>query len=508
MTKTTALLNWNSYRYFPYEKELAQREVSALLKPVEVAVADDGLQVSGEFKSTQLKRLVYFGGYRVNGKIIPTLQNNLESSCTVTGSQKRQSTRYSVHGMHEYKGKFNPQVVRGVLNILGATPNSRIIDPFCGSGTSLVECAHVGMTAIGCDMNPLAVYITNTKLKALATPEETLRTLFLRLVDKFEKQEKKNYLPVMASDNERAEYLWNWFDKETLSNIEYLKLLAYTVTSEHSNIFLVLVSDLLRDYSLQEPTDLRIRRRYSPFPQQPFWEAFKRKALQFLDNLSTVQQVIGVRKGHSRAYLCDSRALDTAPKFPKPSTGYHAAITSPPYATALPYIDTQRLSLVWLGLISPKEIGYLEARLTGSREFIQEQKKLWGDSLANNSRRLPDNIYKYCLKLKKAVSSKDGFRRKSVPMLMYRYLSDMRDVFKSTLGVMQASAPFALIVGHNRTNLDGKDFDIDTPALLREVALECGWLHEDSIPLQTYQRYGSHMANAVQAETLLIVRKP
>jgi len=508
MPKTTALLNWNSYRYFPYEKELAQREVAALLKPVEVAVADDGLQVSGEFRATQLKRLVYFGGYRVNGKVIPTLQNNLESSCTVTGSQKRQSTRYSVHGMHEYKGKFNPQVVRGVLNILGATPNSRIIDPFCGSGTSLVECAHVGMTAIGCDMNPLAVYITNTKLKALATPEETLRTLFLRLVHKFEKQKKKNSLPVMASDNERAEYLWNWFDKETLSSIEYLKLLAYTVTSEYSNIFLVLVSDLLRDYSLQEPTDLRIRRRYSPFPQQPFWEAFKRKALQFLDNLATVQQVIGVRKGRSRAYLCDSRALDTAPKFPKPSTGYHAAITSPPYATALPYIDTQRLSLVWLGLILPKKIRDLEACLTGSREFIQEQKKLWGDSLANNSRRLPDNIYEYCLKLQKAVSSKDGFRRKSVPMLMYRYLSDMRDVFKSTLGVMQASAPFALIVGHNRTTLDGKDFDIDTPALLREVALECGWLHEDSIPLQTYQRYGSHMANAVQAETLLIVRKP
>lgn len=508
MPKATALLKWNSYRYFPYEKEMAQREVAALLKPVEVAVADDGLQVSGEFRATQLKRLVYFGEYSFNGKVKPTLQNDLESSCTVTGSQKRQSTRYSVHGMHEYKGKFNPQVVRGLLNILGATSNSKILDPFCGSGTSLVECAHVGMTAIGCDMNPLAVYITNAKLKALATPEETLRTLFLRLVDKFEKQEKKNSLRVIASDNERAEYLWNWFDKETLSNMEYLKFLVHTITSDRSNIFLVLVSDLLRDYSLQEPTDLRIRRRYSPFPQQPFWEAFKRKALQFLDNLAAVQQVIGAKKSHCRAYLCDSRALDTAPKFPRPSTGYHAAITSPPYATALPYIDTQRLSLVWLDLVSPKEIGDLEARLTGSREFMGEQKRLWGESLTNNSGDLPGGAYEYCLKLQRAVSSEDGFRRKAVPMLMHRYLSDMRDAFKSILEIMQTSAPFALIVGHNRTTLGGKSFDIDTPALLRDVAVECGWSHEDSIPLQTYQRYGSHMANAVQAETLLILKKP
>jgi len=505
MTKTATFLKWNSYRYFPYEKDLAQREVATLLKPIEVSVTEDGLQVSGEFRATQLKRLVYFWGYRVNGRIIPTLQYDLESSCTVTGSQKRQSTRYSVHGMHEYKGKFNPQVVRGILNTLGATPNSKIIDPFCGSGTTLVECAHVGMSAIGCDMNPLAVYITNAKMKALATPEEILRVLFLKLVDKFEKQEKKDFPPVIASDSERAEYLWNWFDKQTLSYIEHLKSLIRIVTSDYSNIFLVLASDLLRDYSLQEPSDLRIRRRYSPAPQQPFWDSFKHKTLQFLDNLATVQQVIGVKKTHNRACLCDSRVSG---KIPKPVTGYHAAITSPPYATALPYIDTQRLSLVWLELILPKEIGELDARLTGSREFLQEQRRLWGNSLANNTRELPDGIFKYCLKLQKAVSSEDGFRRKSVPSLMYRYFSDMHDVFKSTLEIMQPSAPFALIVGHNRTTLGGKSFDVDTPALLREIALDCGWKHEDSIPLQTYQRYGSHMANAVQAETLLIVRKP
>jgi len=409
--------------------------------------------------------------------------------------------------MHEYKGKFNPQVVRGVLNILGVNRDSRIIDPFCGSGTSLVECAHGGMTAVGCDMNPFAVYITNTKLKALATPEHILRALFLRLVEKFERQEKKISFPVMATDNKRAEYLWNWFDKENLSSIEYLKLLTQKVTPAYSDVFLVLASDLLRDYSLQEPTDLRIRRRFSPFPEQPFWDAFKRKSLQFLDNLAAVQRVNGIRKHRSRAYLFDSRLLDTSPKFPKPSKGYDAAITSPPYATALPYIDTQRLSLVWLGLISPNEIGDLEARLTGSREFIEEQKQFWTYSLRTNNRILPDSIYHYCLKLQKAVSSEDGFRRRSVPVLMYRYLSDMRDVFKSTFAVMRESALFALIIGHNRTTLDGKHFDIDTPVLLRDVALSCGWSHEDSIPLQTYQRYGSHMANAVQAETLLILRK-
>ena len=116
--QSTAFLQWNSYRYFPYEKEFAQREVSVLLDPDYISPETDGLRIVGKLNKMALQRLVYFGGYQVNGKVIPTLQSELEASCAVTGKQKRQSTRYSVHGMHEYKGKFNPQVVRGILNLL------------------------------------------------------------------------------------------------------------------------------------------------------------------------------------------------------------------------------------------------------------------------------------------------------------------------------------------------------------------------------------------------------
>lgn len=506
MSKTGVSLYWNSYRYFPYEKQLAEREIKVLLQPTKVASTDDGLCVYGHIEEAQLKRLVYFSGYKLNGTVQHTLQHDLERSCTVTGSQRRQSTRYSVHGMHGYKGKFNPQVVRGVLNILGVSQDSKILDPFCGSGTTLVECSHIEMTAIGCDINPLAVYLSNVKLQALAIPEQVLRKRFVMLVNQFEKNGKAKKL--LKDDGPHIEYLLNWFDEQMLLQIERLKSVIVTLTDEYKDIFLAIASDLIRDYSLQEPTDLRIRRRYTPFPEKPFWDAFKQKATLFLDNLATVQQVVGVKKIGSRAYLLDSRTLNAESAFPKQPSGYDAAITSPPYATALPYIDTQRLSLVWLDLLTPAELGSLEAALTGSREFVQAQKACWADALAINSKQLPANIHQYCLRLGKAVSKADGFRRQSVPSLLYRYLSDMQDVFKSLLILMRPSAPFALIVGHNRTTLGGKAFDIDTPALLRGVAKECGWQYEESIPLQTYQRYGAHMANAVRAETLLVVRKP
>ena len=107
-----------------------------------------------------------------------------------------------------------------------------------------------------------------------------------------------------------------------------------------------------------------------------------------------------------------------------------------------------------------------------------------------------------------SLSPKDGFRRQSVPMLLYRYLSNMKMAFETVIDTVSPSAPFALIVGHNKTILGDKEFDIDTPSLLKKIAEETGWKHKESILLQTYQRYGLHSANAVKSETLLIVEKP
>lgn len=507
MQKNNVTLTWNDYSYFPYEKEFAQREIYSLIKPESISSYGNGIRIKGTFNEKLLQRLVYFKEYEIDGKVEPTLQSLLESNCLTNGGKKRQSTRYSVHGLHEYKGKFNPQVVRGVLNILGIKQKDNILDPFCGSGTSLIECAHVKMKAVGWDINPLAVYISNAKLKALSTPANELHHTFLVLAEKFKDDGFKFNFPT-PNDNKRAEYLWNWFDKSYLIQIEKLKVLVEEIAKGCEDVFLAIASDLLRDYSLQEPTDLRIRRRFSSYPEETFWDAYQKKTLQLIDSLAATQEITGVLPLNNHAHLVDSRNIIASSKLHVPKAKFQAAITSPPYATALPYIDTQRLSLVWLGLISPNEIGCLEAKLTGSREFEKEQKMVWKECLQNNLNDLPGEIYEYCMMLHLSLSSKDGFRRQAVPALLYRYLSDMKNTFKTVFTVLSSSAPFALIVGHNRTKLSDKEFSIDTPALLKVIAEEVGWRHKESMILQTYQRYGLHSANSVQAETLLILEKP
>jgi SAM-dependent methyltransferase len=487
------------YKYFPYELELAKREVKTLLPKVVLSETSKGLQLRGGFDAATARRLVYFAGVADGERYTPTMQSQLER---VNGNRpNRQSTRYSAHGLHEYKGKFNPQIVRAMLNILDIPVGSRVLDPFCGSGTSLLECVHLGMNAVGTDINPLAVFIANAKLAAISVPAQTLRVDLARVV----KRVRSITLPKKGRDLSREEYLLAWFTPEVYKEIERLRLSIEELGPPMSAPLLAIASNLLRDYSLQDPNDLRIRRRKSPLPEMPLIDAYEEAAAQFIDKLEGAQQIVAAGKPTSRAILTDSRkatakALGSVEKF-------DCALTSPPYATALPYIDTQRLSLVWLGLIPPSEILPLEARLVGSREVRgQQTKRALLDQLLSNAAGLPESQSSYCQMLQRALGDGDGFRRQAVPLLLYRYFAGMAQVFSAVRPLMRKGAPFALIVGGNHTVLGGKRFDINTPQHLAEIASSCGWVHAETVPLQTYQRYGYHMDNAVTAEAMVIVR--
>src|SRR5262245_7182471 len=117
-------LLWHDYRYFPYERALARREIESIAgaQPKEHCV---GLLVgTDQAQVKEMARLTYFKGIRRSSEVIVPDQARLEASANTgckwdkdihtTPTLKRQSTRYSAHGLHEYRGKFNPQVVRAI----------------------------------------------------------------------------------------------------------------------------------------------------------------------------------------------------------------------------------------------------------------------------------------------------------------------------------------------------------------------------------------------------------
>jgi site-specific DNA-methyltransferase (cytosine-N4-specific) len=267
-------------------------------------------------------------------------------------------------------------------------------------------------------------------------------------------------------------------------------------------VLLSLVSDLLREYSLQEPSDLRIRRRIAPLPTTPFLQALKKKATAFVCNLRAAQQVTGLLDIRCKANLGDSRRPLGASG--DKSKRYDLVITSPPYATALPYIDTQRLSLIWLGLSSVEEIRPLEAFALGSREFNADSVH-WRSKLNDNADGLPESLAALCRTMLDSLTEADGFRRRATPMLIYRYFTEMQLVFASLRNALNRGARLAFVVGSNQTTLGGQRFIIDTPNSLAIIAEQLGFRVSEVMPLETYQRYGLHQKNSINTESLTIL---
>jgi len=79
------------------------------------------------------------------------------------------STGYATHGLFPYRGKFHPQVIRGILNIIGVEEGETILDPMCGSGTANLEAALMGINSIAVDISPFCQLMTKAKYDALLT---------------------------------------------------------------------------------------------------------------------------------------------------------------------------------------------------------------------------------------------------------------------------------------------------------------------------------------------------
>jgi hypothetical protein len=502
------------YRLFPYERRLGLMELDRFALEV-VRETDDGVVVSGDPNDVIL-RSTYFQSVELeDGSVIETEQSRVEAAHLVRrpkGNTARQATRYGLHGVHEYKGKFNPQVVRALCNVVD--PDAEIlIDPFCGSGTAPLEGLRLGLDVLGIDRSPIAWFLASTKLQAAsASDKSALETELLGVSERvFQALEEGQARSVPADlapmfGASTVDYLGDWFTPPAFAALSRaLACLNTMPASTARNLCLVALSSIIRTVSLQLPEDLRIRRRPSPFDAPSLASLFADAVAEICEGLA--EMCAWPHRSGSHAVVHGS-ADDVAAFGDRFEDRRRLILTSPPYATALPYIDTDRLSILALGLAESSQIMSLERQLLGSREWVRAEQVRWDERRACNADHLPasltDLLDRVCAK---NAESGAGFRRLAVPSLLYRYFARMADALTAWLSVLKPGESAVLIVGRNRTTAGGERIDIDTPELLAEVAVSRGFELRELIRLETWPRYGMHAANGVPGEDALVITR-
>jgi len=145
---------------FIYELALAQLELQGLETNYEITNGLREFKLLGAKDITKLiKRLAYFkvveGEYTDYFRII---QKN----------RTRSVNQYLTHWIYPYKGKFHPQMIRALLNIIKVEPGDTILDPFIGSGTTAVEAQLLGINCVGIDVSPLCVLQSRVKTESVS----------------------------------------------------------------------------------------------------------------------------------------------------------------------------------------------------------------------------------------------------------------------------------------------------------------------------------------------------
>ena len=101
------------------------------------------------------------------------LGNDLNWTLSFEEFKEAETTKH-VHRLHPYKGKFIPQLVEYFLDEhtdnfkkeVYFKPGDIVLDPFCGSGTTLVQANELGIHAIGIDISAFNAFISNNKVRS------------------------------------------------------------------------------------------------------------------------------------------------------------------------------------------------------------------------------------------------------------------------------------------------------------------------------------------------------
>ncbi len=261
---------------------------------------------------------------------------------------ERERTKH-VHRLHPYLGKFIPQLVEALLERY-IRPGGRVLDPFAGSGTTLVQSLESGRDAVGGDIaafNCLLMRVKTARYNEF-TLEKELRDACARL-----EQGCHRDSPYI----EAVPYLAEWFAPRAATELVYWREIAGDY--EHADVLRVVLARAARSARLTAHFNLDFPR--SP-QREPYWchkhkrecrpvdraEHFLRRYA--LDTLKRIKEFARVRaRGRDATVLHgDARELEWG-------DGFDAVVTSPPYPGLIDYHEQHRYAYELLGLDDRRE---------------------------------------------------------------------------------------------------------------------------------------------------------
>lgn len=390
-------------------------------------------------------------------------------------------TKFSTHTIHSYPAQLIPQIPYHFLRETEQnSEESTVLDPFCGTGTVMVEAMHNGWHSIGVEINPIAALIAKVKTTPIS-PEKLEK--HLRLVHQLRKKTKitKNNLPSF-------ENLHYWFNEDVIQELAKIKECLESIRNQDIlNFYTATFSSIVKDVSR---ADSRIyvpvlpKRGYKKKKLNP-WMLFKRRAKE---NICRMQEFIGLIKKPTpicRVFPEDFRTFITD------HANIDLIITSPPYINAQKYVRSTRLEAYWLGYTKNQQLD-IDRKTIGTERITKEYySKISSTGL--------DDLDSLIAK----IFDSDPIRA----AIVSKYFNDMIRVIRKMYSILNNGGKCIIVLGNNTV----KGYKVQTSKYVAKICQQQGFSLEkvmvDKILSRALMTKRNTTADLINYEWVLVMRK-
>lgn len=404
----------------------------------------------------------------------------------------------TIHSWYKSILGYSGELVSQELERLDVQQGQKVLDPFCGSGTTLVECMKWGIDCVGVDANPVSEFATRVKT------DWSLQTA--RLLELYEQVKELYPSAARGRSSYRRDptYVYlessgmierGWISPQPLQKAIAVKscIQKLKTTSKYRDaLMLALIAEVTHGAS---------NVRFGPelycgecIEDHDVLAGFGGRVEKMADDLDQVSEI---ECGKAEVYLGDSRYCSQALK--NGSSGpYTAVICSPPYPTEHDYTRNARLELVFLEQVFDRE-SLRKIKKTMIRSHTKGIYKLDSDSKLVDENR---NVQGIVRTLKRKVRSKDhGFAR-LYPKVVQEYFGGMKRHLMSVKSVIAPNAHCIYILGDQSSYLR---VHIPTADILSSLADEVGF---KTLEIRHWRKRWSTTTSKELDENILVLEAP
>lgn len=333
------------------------------------------------------------------------------------------------HKFHRYPGKFIPHVPRWALNRYG-TADSCVVDPFCGSGTTLVEAANFGASSYGLDIDPIARLVSTVKTTPISAGKLLkLKTDIATRINRKRRAEFRPEIPTLA----------HWFSEEAIQSLGIIRdvIEEYRIDAASYRFLIVCFASIIRRASNADNQTQKTYVSHTKIKRPEHAITLFHKAV---DDYSS--RLSSLSRSGSAKIIHASSALDFGDYWERKRLPQaDLIITSPPYLNSVDYVYNQMAEYFWIGDLYGMETQALQNEY--KRNYVGTTsvgRDVYAEGLSTG---FPDVD---------AVAGRIFRKSKKNGYVVAKYFTDMRKHFSQAAKVVTEGGHYVMVVGDSQVS--------------------------------------------------------